>query len=108
MTEHDDHDLGERFHALRREDAAAAPPLRATLTAARARPHHRRPGGAAVATALALVALVLILTLRSRHGGTVDLAGVRLRTPTDFLLHVPGAELLRTVPRFTFDWRVLQ
>jgi len=108
MSEHDDHDLGERFHALRREDAAAAPPLRATLTTALARPHRRRSGGAAVATALALVALVLILTLRSRHGSTVDLAGVRLHTPTDFLLQVPGAGLLRTVPRFTFDWRVLQ
>jgi hypothetical protein len=108
MTEHDDRDLGERFHALRREDAAGTPAFRATLTAALAGPHHRRSGGAAVATALALVALVLILTLRGRHRATVDLAGVRLHTPTDFLLQVPGEELLRTVPTFTFEGRLLQ
>ena len=33
MTERNDHDLGEHFHALRREDAAAAPPFHATLAA---------------------------------------------------------------------------
>ncbi|HEY6158786.1 MAG TPA: hypothetical protein VIV88_15135 [Gemmatimonadales bacterium] len=108
MTEHDERDLGERFHALRREDAAAAPAFRATLTATLAGPRHRRSGGAAVATALALIALVLLLTLRGRHRATVDLASVRLHTPTDFLLQVPGEELLRTVPTFTLDGRLLQ
>jgi hypothetical protein len=108
MTGHDEHDLRERFHVLRREDAAAAPAFRATLTAALAGPRQRRSGGAAVATALALIALVLILTLRGRDRASVDLAGVRLHTPTDFLLQVPGEELLRTVPRFTFEGRLLQ
>jgi hypothetical protein len=108
MTEHDEHDMEQRFHALRREDAAAAPAFRATLTAVLAGTHQRRPAGAAVATALALIVLVLLLTLRGRHRDTVDLAGVRLHTPTDFLLRVPGEDLLRTVPTFTFEWRLLQ
>jgi len=30
---------------------------------------------------------------------TIDLAAVRLHAPTDFLLKLPGADLLRTVPR---------
>ena len=109
MTEHDDRDLRERFHALRREDAAAAPKWRAMLTVALASPRRRRSGRAVVATALALVALVLILTLRGRHRAMVDLAAVRPHTPTDFLLVLPNEDLLRTVPRLgtTIDsnWR---
>jgi len=47
MTERNDSDLRDRFRALRREDAAAAPPFDATLTAARARrvAPPRRPTG---------------------------------------------------------------
>jgi hypothetical protein len=102
MTEHNDHDLGERFHALRREDAATAPPFHATLAAARARasapPHRRRALGlAAAAVGVAGVALALLLARPNRHM-TVDLTTVRWEAPTDFLLHVPGDELLRTVP----------
>jgi hypothetical protein len=107
MTEHDDHELGERFHALRREVAAAVPPFRSMLEAALARPHPRRFGRAVVATALTLVALVLILTLRGRHRAAVDLAGVRVHTPTDFLLQLPGADMLRTVPTLTIPGRGL-
>lgn len=62
------------------------------------------------AGALGLIALVAILTLGRGHRTPVDLAGVRVRVPTDFLLQVPGAELLRTVPRLglvSFDRRTL-
>ncbi len=101
MTEHDDHDLGERFHALRREDAAAAPALRTTFAAARARaattPRHRTLALGAAAIVLAGVALALLL---ARRAVPTDLATVRLKTPTDFLLALPNEDLLRTVPHF--------
>ena len=101
MTEHDEHDLGERFHALRREDAAAAPALRATLAAARARaattPRRRTLALGATAIVLVGVALALLLARRPVPAG---LATVRLKTPTDFLLALPNEDLLRTVPHF--------
>jgi hypothetical protein len=59
---------------------------------------------------LALLALVAKLTVRNSHRTPVDLAGVRVHAPTDFLLTLPGAELLRTVPRLgrvSFDRRTL-
>ena len=103
MTERNDHDLGEQFHALRREDAAAAAPFHATLAAARAR--HAPPPGrrtrwlAAAAAAVAGVAVALLFTRPDRGGGvTIDLATVRWKAPTDFLLTLPGEELLRAVP----------
>jgi len=36
----------------------------------------------------------------------VDLATTHWEAPTDFLLRTPGAELLRTVPRFTTGGRI--
>jgi hypothetical protein len=114
MTERNEHDLGERFHALRREDAAAAPPFQATLAAARARhtvpPRRRVLGLAAAALVVAGVALALLVTRRDRDGMTIDLAAVRWHAPTDFLLSLPGEDLLRTVPKLgspssTKDWR---
>lgn len=98
MIERDDHDLRERFARLRREDGAAVPAFRRSLAAARVGPN-RRGFGFAAAAVLALVALVVMLTVRSRHRNPVDIAGVRVHAPTDFLLKLPGAELLRTVPR---------
>jgi len=103
MTERNDQDLGERFHALRREDTAAAPPFPATLAAARAR--HAPPPGrrtrwlAAAAVGVAGVALALLFNRPHREGAVrIDLATVRWEAPTDFLLAVPGEELLRAVP----------
>lgn len=101
MTDHNDLDLGARFDALRREDAAAAPAWRATLAAARTRaataPRRRTLAIGAAMVALAGVALVLRL---ARHPVPTGLATVRLRTPTDFLLALPNEDLLRTVPHF--------
>ncbi len=97
MTEHNDHDLEERFHALRRADAAAAPPFHTTLAAARVRggKPRRRTLGLAAAVVIASVAVALLLT---RRGAPTDLATVRLKAPTDFLLTLPNEQLLRTVP----------
>ncbi len=100
MTEHDDHDLGDRFHALRRDDAAIAPAFRATLAAARAhgaRKPQRRALGFAVAGII--VASVAVAVLAIRHRLPNDLATVRLKAPTDFLLALPNEDLLRTVPQ---------
>jgi len=103
MTKGNDHDLGERFHALRREDAAGAPPFNAMLAAARARragpPRRRTVWLAAAAVVAACVGLALLFTRPHRHGVTIDLAAVRWEAPTDFLLDLPGAALLRALPK---------
>ena len=104
MIEQNDSELRDRFRALRREDAAAARPFDATLASARARraarPRHRRGWLAAAAVVVAAVAVVLLFTRPDRHGRTIGLATVRWEGPTDFLLVLPGDELLRTTPRF--------
>jgi len=102
MTERNDSELSDRFRALRREDAAATPPFDATLAAARARraarPRHRTGWLAAAAVVVAGVAVALLLTRPDRQAGTIGLATVRWEGPTDFLLVLPGDDLLRTVP----------
>ncbi len=106
MTERHDHDLGEQFHALRREDVASAPPFHTMLANARARrarpPRRRVLGLAAAALVAAGVALALLIGRRDRHGMTIDLATVRWEAPTDFLLTLPGDDLLRAVPDLGF------
>lgn len=101
MTEREDHELRDRFAAQRLENEASAPGFQGTVAAARARPV-RRGTGLQLAAAIALVAVIAVLAVRTRHRPDVDLAGVRIRTPTDFLLQLPGAEMLRTVPTLTF------
>ncbi len=116
MIERDDHHLRAAFEALRREDAAGTPPFQATVAAARARPAagpgHRALRLAAAAAAVALVAVVVVSTRRERDGVRleIDLATVRWQAPTDFLLKLPGDELLRSVPQLgprRLDWRTL-
>jgi hypothetical protein len=103
MIERDDHYLRKAFEALRREDAAGTTPFRATVAAARARPaaapRHRVLR--LVAAVVALVAVVVVSTRRERDGVRlqIDLATVRWQAPTDFLLKLPGGELLRSVPQ---------
>ena len=106
MIERDDHQLRNGFEALRREDAAGTPPFGATVAGARARqatvPRHRALRLAAAAVAVvAVVAVVVVSIWRERDGVRlqIDLATVRWRAPTDFLLKLPGDELLRSVPQ---------
>ena len=102
MIERDDHHVKQAFEALRREDAAATPPFAATIAAARARrmarPRRRALGLAAV---IVVVAVVVVSLRRERDGVRleIDLATVRWQAPTDFLLNLPGDELLRSVPQ---------
>ena len=104
MIERDDHQLRKGFEALRREDAACTPPFGATVAAARARqatvPRHRALRLAAAAV-VAVVAVVVVSIWRERDGvrRQIDLATVRWHAPTDFLLKLPGDELLRSVPQ---------
>ena len=56
----------------------------------------RRALGLAAAIVIAGVAVALLL---ARRAVPTDLATVRLKTPTDFLLALPNEDLLRTVPQ---------
>ena len=102
MSERDDHDLRDRFQRLRREDMAGVTPFQATLAAAAARrAASPRPPAlrlAAAAAVIAALAVAVVLATRGRHGMAIDLARAPWEVPSDFLLQVPGAELLRTVP----------
>lgn len=103
MTDRDDtpdSKVGHRFQTLRQEDRGGTPPFDATLDRAYARraPIQRRRGLALGAALIAGVALVLFVERTRAPRPAIDLATVRVRTPTDFLLRLPGAELLRSVP----------
>jgi hypothetical protein len=103
MTDRDDArngDVGHRFRTLRQEDADGAPRFGATLEAAHARhaPTPRRRRLALGVAALLVGALVLSVERMRPRRPPIDLAAVHLRTPTDFLLRLPGADLLRSVP----------
>jgi len=114
MIERHDHQMRQRFEALRREDAAGGPSFQATVAAARAR-QAAAPGRRALklaAVVVAVMAVVIDSTRRGRNGVglDIDLATVRWHAPTDFLLKLPGDELLRSVPqlgRRSLDWRAL-
>ena len=103
MIERDDQHVRQGFEALRREAANGTPPFRATIAAARARPTARpvRRALGLAAAVIALVAVVFISTRRERNGIPleIDLATVRWQAPTDFLLNLPGSELLRSMPQ---------
>jgi hypothetical protein len=103
MTDRDaarDSTVGRQFRALRQEDAGGAPPFAATLDAAYARraPTRRRHRIALAAAAVIAAALVLLVARTRPPRPAIDLAAVRLPTPTDFLLQLPGADLLSSVP----------
>ncbi len=105
MIERDDPHLKQAFEALRREAAAGTPPFRATVAAARTRraaaPGGRRALRLAAAVILVVVGVVVVSIRRHRDGVRleIDLATVRWQAPTDFLLTLPGDDLLRSVPQ---------
>lgn len=113
MIDQDDRDLRRAFDALRGEATAHTPPFDATVGAARRRlvPGARRRTLVLAATAVLVgVALDLVLTSH-RPGVRRGLASVRWESPTDFLLRLPGDELLRVVPRLgatpsTINWSI--
>jgi hypothetical protein len=115
-----DRDLRERFARLRTQESARAPGFGAVM--------NRRRADTSIARALRPLALaaaaLLLVTWAARE--TADppppvpafVAAPAWRSPTDFLLDVPGAELLRTTPRIgrpvswpasaSDPWRTLQ
>jgi len=102
MSERDEHDLRDRFQRLRREDMAGVTPFRATLAAAVRPAASPRPPAlrmVAAAAVIAALAVTVVLATRGRRGIPIDLARAQWQAPSDFLLQVPGAELLRSVPR---------
>jgi hypothetical protein len=98
MTERDDHDLRDRFQELRREDLRHATPFTPLRATARATRPHRRFVIGLTAALVGGVVLVIRFTRPHRDAAPFDLATVRWQGPTDFLLQLPGEELLRTVP----------
>jgi hypothetical protein len=110
MTDDTDRDLHEVFQVLRR--ATEAPAFRGTvasLARRRARVARLRRSVVGVAVAAAAAALVIFGLIRpqGRRAVLVDLAAAHWEAPTDFLLRTPGAELLRTIPTFTSEGRLL-
>src|SRR5947199_313268 len=81
---------------------SATPGSAAALASARgvaARPRGRALG---LAAAVVVVVAVVVISLRRERDGVrleIDLATVRWQAPTDFLLNLPGDELLRSVPQ---------
>jgi len=102
MSQPNDQDLRDPFAALRDEDTAHAPPLSTLLAQARRRrPAHRplkRFAPAIGAAAAAILLAVALLRPGSDQRPLVSLADARWQSPTDFLLRVPGAEYLESVP----------
>lgn len=107
----DERDLRERFAALRAEDAQAAPDFGALRRRVPA-PAAARPPLRLVLAAAALVVLAIGL-LRLRRPAApdypIDLASTTWHGPTDYLLKLPDAPNLRTVPRIgetELNWRI--
>ena len=99
----EDHDIRDRFAALRQEEAAQAPEFEQLLRRAPL-PRPEYPRILIAATLCLALSFAAILGLRPafqrRHsapGGTA-LSITAWTPPTDFLLDTPGSELLRTVP----------
>jgi len=113
MSKPSDQDLRDHFAALRRDNEAGAPSFHATQAAARSRRLSHRPEWlmpAVAAVALLVAAAVAFLRPRAPRHPLVSLAVTRWQSPTDFLLQVPGAEYLTSVPKLTYriaipEWR---
>jgi hypothetical protein len=110
MTDENDRDLLQAFHALRRETAPGAPGFRATLSGLAARRDRRARARRRLTIIGALVGLVLLVLAGPFADRTRPVrlhVAARWEAPTDFLLRTPGAELLRTVPTFTINGRII-
>lgn len=109
MTAGDDRDLEDAFEALGRRVQETGPSFqqlasRDALNAARWRQRHRR-----IALLLVVAAIPAFLVIRARTDRAfdyerftaltgIDLNEVTWEAPSDFLLDVPGRDLLRRVP----------
>ena len=111
MTTDGDHELRAQFQALRRDTELGAPVFGTTMSGVperRRRAARARHQVAAIALGAAVaVALLAVLGPHRKAAVLVDLAAAHWEAPTDFLLRAPGAELLRTMPTFTLEGRLL-
>jgi len=103
MTRDDaDRDLRERFARSREAERAQVPPFAAVV--ARARTVAPRRGGFAIGVAVAAAIVVAAYVARDHIGPSLGrnapATPTHWRSPTDFLLDVPGGDLLRTTPTF--------
>ena len=119
MTHDHDHDLRERFAALRDEETSRAPDFDATVRAARKTggTSRSRPAAWKVAAAAAIVIATGVALVAERErvttsviapsakpgaaGGAAPTTAARpvlWRGPTDFLLEMPDSDLLGTIP----------
>lgn len=109
MIESHDEELRNAFNALRSETRASVPSF-ASLTSATAmnawRRRRRRRRGAVLMAAI-MIPLFLALRARTTHEPDferffaltgLDPGAVTWRAPSDFLLDIPGRDLLRTIP----------
>jgi len=107
MTSNDYRDLRERFAALRDEDAAGAPPIARVLCGPAARPVRWVPV-AALVTAAAMTAAVLVLRSRGAEP-SIEEAIAQARSisswtaPTDEWLTLSGLEIPNSVPSLSLS-----
>jgi len=111
MNANDDRDLREEFAALRHEDAASAPPLSCVLrgrTAAPPKHSSRLISIAALATAAAITAVVLVKTPRG-SAPSIEEAIAQAQSisswtaPTDAWLTLSGLEIPNSVPSISLS-----
>lgn len=97
----DDEDLVDRFAAMRRAEAAAAPAFANVRARGKRQRSLRAPfalGLAAVATAAIVVAVLASRNRIERAPVGIDLRSASWTAPTDFLLDTPGRWMLRDLP----------
>jgi hypothetical protein len=111
MTDDGDRDLRAQFRTLRRDTEVGAPAFSAAMSAVQRRRRRaeraRRQVAAIGVGAAAAVALLAVLGPHRKPAVLVDLAASHWEAPTDFLLRAPGTELLRRIPTFTLEGRLL-
>lgn len=102
----EERELRDLFARQRADESERTPSFAATLAAGRFR--DRRVGvrrAMWLAGAAAVAAIVVAMVMMPGRAGdertrmTTELSSVEWRSPTDFLLETPGAELMRTTPR---------
>jgi len=112
MKSDDDRDLRDAFEALGTSVRATEPPFhqmiaRAALDEARWRRRRRQAAGAALLAAAVVIPAFLALSARTDRAldyerftalTGIDLNEVTWEAPSDFLLDVPGRDLLTRVP----------
>lgn len=98
----DDGELRRLFAELRAADARGTPPFDAVWGTASTRALRRRAprrlSQLAAAAVLLVAAGALLFVARGRPSSPPPVALSSWRSPTEFLLHVPGDHILRTVP----------